>query len=126
MTIVRILIVLIVVVAGVLGFVYYRTGNVPTSPQAVLSAFQGGSPPSAPDFSQLSSLQVPTLPDGTAEQFETFEARASSVSASIGAVLGTAIQEASGSGKIQDKVFEYGRYLYCQQVVQEYEAKETE
>lgn len=33
------------------------------------------------------------------------------------------IKESSDSSKVHEKAFEYGQYLYCQQVVKEYEAK---
>ena len=105
---IRVIVVILLVLGGLVGYVYYTTAT---------AEFE------QPDLSQLSSLQMPSLPENTAEQLGTFEERASSVSASIGTVLGTAVQQASGSGSIQDKAFQYGRYLYCRQVVTEYEAE---
>ena len=121
---IRVIVVILLVLGGLVGYVYYTTGSLPTTPQAFVQSFTTATAEfEQPDLSQLSSLQMPSLPENTAEQLGTFEERASSVSASIGTVLGTAVQQASGSGSIQDKAFQYGRYLYCQQVVTEYEAE---
>ncbi|MBP7768763.1 hypothetical protein KA082_02950 [Candidatus Woesebacteria bacterium] len=57
------------------------------------------------------------------DQFSELTGQAKTAVDRAGTVLGTAVQVASGSGSIQEKTFNYARYLYCQQVVQEYEQK---
>lgn len=116
------LLLLLVITGAIIGYTYYNTGSIPRNlPQFVAALPPRENSLGSQQLSQLSSLEVPKLAPENSEQFKTFEDRASNVSSQIGEVLGTAIQEASESGSIQDKVFEYGRYLYCQQVVEEYE-----
>lgn len=73
----------------------------------------------------LSTLNIPQLPDATGEQLSLVSNRTAEVSETVGEVLGTAIKEASpsGSSSLQERAFDYGRYLYCQQVVKDYEAR---
>ena len=123
---IRMLLLILVLVGVIIGYTYFNTGSVPRT----LGQFLTALPPrkeslGTQQLAQLSQIQIPRLTPENTDQFKTFEDRASSVSSQIGDVLGTAIQEASESGNIQDKVFEYGRYLYCQQVVEEYEEKQV-
>lgn len=74
--------------------------------------------------SNFSTAKLPQLPNNASEQLQTLGSRATEVTKQAGSVLGTAVQQASGSDTIQDRAFEYGRYLYCQQVVKDYESKQ--
>lgn len=71
----------------------------------------------------LASLSMPQIPGTAGKQLGTVSNRAQEVGKTVGNVLGTAVQQASSSGSLQEKAFDYGRYLYCQQVVKDYEAR---
>lgn len=62
--------------------------------------------------------------DQTQEQLATLSERGQAVSQEIGKVLGDYVQvnEADEKTPLHEKAFEYGQYLYCQQVIKEYEA----
>jgi hypothetical protein len=132
MPILRIIILVLVVVAAAGGyFVYAKGAELPDSVTSQLSFLQGTAsssgklqlPKQLP--SQLASLKVPSLPENAGEQLQEVGTRTSEVGATVGKVLGTAVKEASPSAgsSLQERAFDYGRYLYCQQVVQDYEAR---
>ncbi len=90
-------------------------------------------------FSELfSKLSFPTtfsvpkqfsgdiIPQNAERSVQELTTRAQNAMSQAGTILGTAVQQSSESGSIQEKAFEYGRYLYCQQVVKEYESKTKE
>ncbi len=59
------------------------------------------------------------------KEFNTISQRGQEVTSQATKVLGAAISESSSSGDtekpLHTKALEYGRYLYCQEVVKEYE-----
>jgi hypothetical protein len=73
---------------------------------------------------KIASLQS-SLPLNTTEQLSTVSERTGQLSGTVGQVLGEAVKVASTSGEssLQERAFDYGRYLYCQQVVKDYEAR---
>ena len=73
---------------------------------------------------KIASLQS-SLPQNTTEQLGTVSERTGQLSDTVGQVLGEAVKVASTSGEssLQERAFDYGRYLYCQQVVKDYEAR---
>lgn len=64
-----------------------------------------------------------TLPEGAGTQLSELSSRAKTVVDQAGTVMGTAVQESTASGSIQERAFMYARYLYCQQVVKDYETQ---
>ncbi len=83
---------------------------------------------SAPAVSgSLASFQMPAMPENTNQQLDSLTVRTGEVSNTVGQVLGEAVKEASSSANssLQERAFDYGRYLYCQQVVKDYEARTT-
>lgn len=84
------------------------------------------------EFSFPSNFSVPKqfsgqiIPQNAEKSVQELTTRAHNAMNQAGAILGTAVQQSSESGSIQEKAFEYGRYLYCQQVVKDYESKTKE
>lgn len=111
-------VVLFLMIVGVVGGGYwlYSHGTLPKSLTTKIPflASQGDS---------LASLSIPKMPKNAGEQLDTVKDRATEVGNTVGNVLGTAVQQASSSGSLQEKAFDYGSYLYCQQVVKDYEAR---
>jgi hypothetical protein len=59
-------------------------------------------------------------------QFSQVSSRLGIASQEGGAVLGAVVQVNEEEKKpIHDKAFEYGRYLYCQQVIKDYDASQN-
>lgn len=56
------------------------------------------------------------------EEFATLSTRSQEVGEQVSKVLGASIQEAPPDQSLPTRAFEYGRYLYCQEVVKAYEA----
>ena len=74
----------------------------------------------AGDITLPQQLPKGFLPDNPEKSLSDLSSRAQSAVQNAGAILGTAVQQSSESGGIQEKAFNYARYLYCQQVVNEY------
>lgn len=81
------------------------------------------------EFSLPTTFSVPKqfsgniIPQNAEKSVQELTVRAQNAMNQAGTILGTAVQQSSDSGSIQEKAFEYGRYLYCQQVVKDYESK---
>lgn len=134
-------VVMFLIIVGVVGGGYwlYSQGKLPTAITSKVPfltnqgsvAENGGSSESAGSQvasldsikNSISGVKIPQLPDNTTEQLGTVKDRATEVGSTVGNVLGTAVQQASSSGSLQEKAFDYGRYLYCQQVVKDYETR---
>lgn len=78
-----------------------------------------------PAFSQIAQVpqQLPSvaLPQNVSSQAQTLVERGSEVAGHTQNVLGTQITASEDNKPLSERAFEYGRYLYCQQVVREYE-----
>ena len=72
------------------------------------------------DFSQLQQLEIATTAQ---EQTQTFLQRGNEVVSHTQNVLGTQITAEEEKTPISQRAFEYGRYLYCQQVIKDYEQR---
>ena len=61
-------------------------------------------------------------------QIKILSERSEEVSAEIGKVLGDFVQvnEAGENQALHERALEYGQYLYCQQVVEQYEAQNSD
>lgn len=124
----KILIALFLVLGSAVGYVYFTGGTgLPEFVKTKLSFIpQRSSSSSSLSVSDtLAAVQVPALPENTSEQLKTMTARTGELSASVGQVLGEAVKVATPAGEssLQERAFDYGRYLYCQQVVKDYEAR---
>ncbi|MBP7774813.1 hypothetical protein KA078_03410 [Candidatus Woesebacteria bacterium] len=81
------------------------------------------------EFSFPTAFSVPKqfsgqiIPQNAEKSVQELTVRAQNAMNQAGTILGTAVQQSSESGSIQEKAFEYGRYLYCQQVIKDYESK---
>ncbi len=111
----RIVVVLLLVGAGIGAYLWFQDSiQLPFSMSGLSELHSSASLPQ-----QLPSVH---LPENASVQVSELSSRAKTVVDQAGTVLGTAIQESSDSGSIQERAFQYARYLYCQQVVKEYEA----
>lgn len=80
-----------------------------------LPSFKGDVKVAKPDLAQVSE-QAQT-------QLEQLKDKSLEVKEHVGVVLGEA-QEASGESTLQQRALEYGQYLYCKGVVEEWEKTE--
>jgi hypothetical protein len=67
--------------------------------------------------------KVPDLPTDTSQQVSTLASRSAEVGKHATQVLGDKIQvnEEDKDAPIHERAFEYGRYLYCQEVIKDFE-----
>jgi hypothetical protein len=111
------LLVLIVLgIAGWVGWQYKSTGQLPDFKKIAEST--------ASMSSQVSekSPAVTNVTTDANSQLQTLTQRAGEVSQHAQNVLGTSIQVNEGVKKpIHESALEYGRYIYCKQVVMDYE-----
>lgn len=127
MSILRIVIILFLIVGAGVGYAYYTGGA--GLPPTLKKYFSSAQLPSGSSLStitnQVSAIKVPKLPTDTTTQLESITERTGQLTSNVGKVLGTAVTEASSSAdkSLQERAFDYGRYLYCQQVVKDYEAR---
>lgn len=124
----KVLVALFLLLGSAVGYVYFTGGtglpeSVKTQLRFIPQRNSGGSSLSISDT--LAAVQVPTLPENTSEQLKTMSARTGELSTSVGRVLGEAVKVATPAGEssLQERAFDYGRYLYCQQVVKDYELR---
>jgi len=101
-----------------LGYFYYSNHRLPLLSE-VQSAVMG-IPTLFSEKVPLSSSQLPTIDSSTQTAIGNAIGEGKK---RVDMVLGEAIEVASDSSKpAAQKAIDYGRYLYCQQVVEEYEA----
>lgn len=75
----------------------------------------------------IEPTNVANLKTDTAEQISTLTTQASKLTDNTGKVLGSAIQaDTSDTKTTSEKAVEYGKYLYCKQVVEAYETEKNE
>lgn len=63
------------------------------------------------------------LPSTASDQLQVLSERTGTVTQEVGTVLGSSMQVETVDRPLHEKAFEHGRYLYCQQVIKEYEAR---
>lgn len=112
-----VLFILIVGVVAWLGYFYYQQRRFPTlddvrsTVQSIPALFSGKVP-----------IDTSTLPGITSTNQQAVSEAIAEGKARVDMVLGDAIEVASDSDKpAAQKALDYGRYLYCQQVVEDYE-----
>ena len=69
----------------------------------------------------VSPSDLGTLGETTASQLTTLTEQSTSVSQQVEKVLGAAVQPAEGDPPAYDRALTYGQYLYCKQIVRDYE-----
>jgi len=111
---------------GAVGYFYLQEKHLPSSLSELQEKVLGSS---TSLFSQLPE-QVSSLkmPDNTSEQLQILGERAADVTKQAQQVLGKSIQvnEAEKEKKpLHESALEYGRYMYCKQVVNEYEKEKN-
>lgn len=111
------LFILIVGVVAWLGYFYYQQRRMPTledirsTTQSIPALLSGKVP-----------IDTSALPGIASTNQQAVSQAISEGKTRVDMVLGDAIEVASDSDKpAAQKALDYGRYLYCQQVVQEYE-----
>lgn len=110
--------ILVAVALGWTGYFYYQNRRLPSFSEIQLSAL---SIPSL--FSGKQPLSTSALPSVQLGEQQALTQALSEGKKRVDMVLGEAIEVASDSDKpAAQKAIDYGRYLYCQQVVEEYEA----
>ena len=122
MQILRILLAVVVIAfVGWLGYFYYQNNRLPTLDELTASA--QGIPAL---FSEKVPLDTASLPQLPAENQQALTAAIEQGKERVDMVLGDAIEVASESDKpAAQKALDYGRYLYCKQVVEEYDSNAT-
>lgn len=121
---IRILLFIGVLLAVGLGYVYFTKGaGLPTAVTQKIPFLQNPNEALGVLPNSLDGIAMPSLPTNTTAQLETVKDRTEAVGETVGQVLGEAVKEASPSSSLQERAFDYGRYLYCQQVVKDYEAR---
>lgn len=116
-----VLIILVSIVCAWLGYFYYQNRRTPTLEEMQTTATQ------LPSF-LLSKLPVSTsaLPKLGETNQQALTDAINQGKERVDMVLGDAIEVASDSSKpAAQKALDYGRYLYCKQVVDEYELTQT-
>jgi azurin len=78
------------------------------------------------EANSFSQEKVQEVQENTKKQVEEVTNKVKQVGEQTKQVLGTAVQvnEKEDSASIQQRAVEYGQYLYCKQVVTNYETKE--
>jgi hypothetical protein len=73
---------------------------------------------------ESANTQVALTPQTAQTEIQTLTERSQEVSQEIGKVLGEYVQvnEEDVNKPLHEKAFEYGQYLYCQQVIKQFEA----
>ncbi|MDQ5950907.1 MAG: hypothetical protein QG639_184 [Patescibacteria group bacterium] len=107
---------LLLAIAGYVGYIYKSTGQLPDV-QKIAESISSMS-------SQVSekSPQVQNVTTDASTQLNTLTERAGQVSQHTQNVLGSSIQVNNQIKKpIHESAIEYGRYIYCKQVVEDYE-----
>lgn len=77
------------------------------------------------DLGQVEQLKRLQLPENVNTQAQTLVERGGEIAGHTQNVLGTQITATEEKQPVSQRAFEYGRYLYCQQVVKDYETKEN-
>ncbi len=75
-------------------------------------------PKSIPQF----KLPQASLPPEAQQQVTILSDRTKSLSGHVGQVLGSYIQESEHKEPLHQRTFEYARYMYCQQVIKDYQS----
>lgn len=83
--------------------------------------------PLAENASPSAAVQISINSEDAKNQLTTLSNRGQLVGQEVGKVLGDQIKvnEEDANKPLHEKALEYGQYLYCQQVVKEYEATAT-
>lgn len=120
----RLYILSVVLIVTALAYFYFtRIGSLPESVTQKVPFLENSSEGGVVLSDSLAAIKIPSLPDTTSSQLGIVKDRTEKVSETVGQVLGEAVKEASSSSSLQERAFDYGRYLYCQQVVKDYEAR---
>lgn len=72
---------------------------------------------------KLSQPATHIIPPNISEQISVLTARTGTVTQEVGTVLGSSVQVEKEDLPLHQKALQHGRYLYCQQVVKDYEAR---
>lgn len=106
----------VLLIAGYVGYFYYSNQKLPSLQDVITSvtSLQSSLPSEAPELNTVSS--------DAASQLQTLGQRAGEVSQHAQQVLGTSIQKNEAAEKpLHQRALDYGQYMYCKQVVEEYE-----
>lgn len=72
---------------------------------------------------QLTQPATTLIPPNISEQIGILSARTGTVTQEVGTVLGSSVQVEKEELPLHQRALQHGRYLYCQQVVKDYEAR---
>ncbi|MFZ1721872.1 MAG: hypothetical protein WAU07_05200, partial [Microgenomates group bacterium] len=67
--------------------------------------------------------KIESFANDAQSEIQTISSRGQDVASHTQQVLGASVEVNENDTSIQNRAFEYGRYLYCQQVVEEYEGR---
>jgi len=122
-------IVLITTTAVIAGSLYFAAtqGYLDDSPLEPIKniSFEG----ELPDSINISEIKLPSRDEVTdftqdaTKQTKVLSSRASEVSEHTENILGATIEEGDEDLPIHEKALEYGRYIYCQEVVKDYQSR---
>lgn len=73
---------------------------------------------------QIENEKLQSVAESTSQQLQVFGERAQTIAEHTQKVLGDSVQvnEQAKEQTLHERAFEYGRYLYCKEVVEEYES----
>jgi len=117
------LLTLLIILGAAAGGTYYASlqGLLPVEIAQIITKLPL---PQLPQNVQLSQLQSISLSSSSSAQAQTLLERSGEVVGHAQQVLGTQITATEGEQPLSQRAFEYGRYLYCQQAIKEYESKQ--
>lgn len=101
----------IIAVVGVLGAVYWagETGKLAHTP-----------------FKNLNHKKLNIFSDEDVKQAQVLSSRVQESKQHVQKVLGENIEAEEEQGSLQGRTLEYARYLYCKQVVEDWEIKQNQ
>lgn len=108
----KLFVVLFIVAAGALAAVIFATDRVLEVANPILDK-----------TGFVDAKQVVDFAATAQSELEVATGRGQELGAHTQQVLGAAIEPSSKEQAIHEKAFEYGRYVYCQEVVKSYEAQ---
>lgn len=112
MKILRIVVILLLLAAGGIYFLYQKSDGKILLEQPFLQ-----------ETLKLDNQKIEEFAQSTSSELETLTERGKEVGEHAQNVLGRSVEVNEEQPALHERALEYGRYVYCQQVVEEYESQ---
>jgi hypothetical protein len=122
MRILRLLLLIVILAGAFYAFQEYRRGGF-TTLQSLPQKFLTSTP--VQNAVDIDTNQIKNLAADPGPELKILAERSKEVSEHAENVLGDTISVNEEAPPIHERALEYGRYLYCQQVVEDYESSRT-